>query len=202
MCSQDRQTVKPTNYCVAPNICDTNILQRSQFNPEQQIHKTKNRCFWSIFPKILREANKHWNRNKIHTYPTYYFLWFLIPVTCTWNANLSVPTSQAYSPASFFSMLSITSWRILPFDSMRTALLKLSSLPSLYHFTSVLLSTTSQLRMAFWERVALTSLWTDSLLRKADLAQTSVEVTVKECGSSTITHTKMTPQHRAKLWIY
>lgn len=84
-----------------------------------------------------------------------------------------------YSPASFFSTLLTTSWRTLPFESMWTTLLGFTCLPSLYHFTSVLSSTTSQLKVAFWERVAFTSLWIDSLLRKADLAWTSAQGTVK-----------------------
>lgn len=100
-----------------------------------------------------------------------------------------------YSPASFFSTLLITSWRILPFESMWTTLLKLSSLPSLYHFTSVLLSTTSQLSLAFWERVISTFVLTDSLLRKADLARTSAQLTVKKYGGRTIIPQKRTSQH-------
>ena len=52
-------------------------------------------------------------------------------------------------------------------------LVEVSSLPSLNHFTSALASETSQLRVAFWERVAFTSFWTDSLLEK--VAGASVE---------------------------
>ncbi|TNN55401.1 hypothetical protein EYF80_034413 [Liparis tanakae] len=41
------------------------------------------------------------------------------------------------------------------------------------HFT-LLLHETSQLRVAFWEQVAFTSFWTDSLLENADLASEGV----------------------------
>lgn len=84
--------------------------------------------------------------------------------------------------------------RHLYFESILTALLKLSSLPSLYHFTSVL-STTSQLSVAFWETVISTSVLTDSLLRKVDLARASAQLTVKKYGGRTIIPQKMTSQH-------
>lgn len=91
---------------------------------------------------------------------------YMSPVICNLNSSFSVPASHVYSPASFLSIFSITNSRVLPLDSIWTALLEVSSLPSLYHFTSVLESDTSQLRVAFWEREAFTSLCTDSLAEK------------------------------------
>lgn len=95
---------------------------------------------------------------------------FNIPAIWSLMTSFSVPASHTYSPASFFSTLSITSWRLFPIDTACMSLVEVRSLPSLYHFTSVFESETSQLTVAFWERVAFTSFWTDSLLKKADRA--------------------------------
>lgn len=78
-------------------------------------------------------------------------------------------------------MLSITSCRVLPFDSICDVLVEVSGLPSLYHLTSVFESETSQLKVAFWEIVAFTSFWMESLLEKTDFisAKTWTECVVE-----------------------
>lgn len=104
-----------------------------------------------------------------------FVLQVVLPDTETLKTSLSPPASQVYSPASLLSTFSITSWRVLPFTSEYMVLLDISCFPSLNHFTSVLLSDTLQLRVSFWESVAFTSLWTDSLLENTARAWVSEE---------------------------
>lgn len=101
---------------------------------------------------------------------------FHLPATCILKASFSVPASQMYSPASFFSTLLITSCRVLPFDSVCSVLVDERSLPSLYHLTSVFKSETSQLKVAFWETVTFTSFWTESLLEKTALISAKISI--------------------------
>lgn len=84
------------------------------------------------------------------------------PVGSNLNVSFWPAASQMYSPASFFSSCSITRRRVLPAVSILNFLEEISSLPSLYHFTSVASSATSQLRVALSVRTAFTSFWTCS----------------------------------------
>lgn len=152
------------NHLTLPFSVVSSVV-KTVFSPAWVIHVSFTGFFWNLtaasierWEILFSDLYSEWSHFKKLDYTS--------PVMCSLNANFSVPASHVYSPASFFSIFSITSSRLFPFDSMWTALLEVRSLPSLYHFTCVFESETSQLRVAFWERDTLTSFWTDSLLEK------------------------------------